>query len=66
MKTAAACLVQYAFMQPLRSCIESSDACELQRSSKYKRFLELLVHMAVLHVMASCMSSAAALVYMAC
>ncbi len=43
MDIAAACLVQCALMQPLRSCIDSSHAYALQRSSENKCFLGLLV-----------------------
>jgi hypothetical protein len=60
---AAAYLVQYALMQPLSGCADSSDAYALQRSSKYKCFLGLLVHMALLQVMADSMSCAAALAW---
>ncbi len=63
MNTAAACFVQYALMQSLSSCADSSDAYALQRCSEYKCFLGLLVQMAVLEVMADCISSAAALVW---
>lgn len=59
--TAAAYLMQYALMQLLSSCADSSDA---YTSKKFK--LQMLPWttglLAVLQVMADCMSSAAAFV----
>ena len=55
--------MQYALLQHLSICTDSSDAYAVERHSEYQCFLGLLVQMAILQVMADCMSSAAASVW---